>query len=95
MTDPIFLTKDQVQSIQKYEADLTNSPTLVRDPGALEAALAEPQAGYRGEYSMDLFEMASAYVIALAFLSINGYLVEEKRDEELADLIGKIRPEPP
>lgn len=106
MNDPVFLTSDQVLYIQKFEADLTGSPTLIRDPGALEAALAAPQASFDGQYLMDLFEMAAAYVAslayhhpfldgnkrcaagsALAFLSINGYLVQEQRDEELADLI--------
>ena len=106
MIEPIFLTLDQVLYIQNFEAKLTNSPTIVRDQGALEAALAAPQASFGGEYLMDLFEMAATYVVsladrhpfldankrvsagsALAFLSTNGYLVTEKRDEELADLI--------
>jgi death on curing protein len=66
MTDPIFLTLDQVLYIQKFEAEFTNSPTLIRDQGALEAALAAPQASFGGEFLMDLFEMAAAYVISLA-----------------------------
>src|SRR5258705_14019028 len=106
MTEPIFLELDQVLYIQKFEAKLTNSPTIVRDQGALEAALAAPKATFGGEFLMDLFEMAAAYVVslahnhpfmdgnkrtamgaALAFLSINGFKIEEKREEELADLI--------
>lgn len=106
MSDPIFLSLEQVVYIQKFEADRTGSPTLVRDQGALEAALAAPQASFDGQYLMDLFEMAAAYVTALSshhpfldankrtaaggalvFLSINGYIVKERRDEELADLI--------
>lgn len=106
MIDPIFLTLDQVLYIQKFEALRTGSPTLLRDPGGLEAALAAPQASFGGQYLMDIFEMAATYVIAishhhpfldankrcaagssLTFLSINGYLVKETYDEELADLI--------
>ena len=106
MIDPVFLTIDQVLYIQKFEAKLTNSPTIVRDQGALEAAIVAPQASFGGEYLMDLFEMAATYVVsladhhpfldankrvgagsALAFLSINGHIVTEKEDEELADLI--------
>ena len=106
MNDPVFLTQDQILYIQKFEADRTGSPTLVRDQGALEAALAAPQASFGGQYLMDLLEMTATYVIALAhhhpfldankrtaaggalaFLSINGYVVQETKDEELADLI--------
>lgn len=106
MNDPVFLISEQVLYIQKFEAVRTGSPTLVRDRGALEAALAAPQASFGGQYLMDLFEMAASYVSAishhhpfldgnkrtaagsaLAFLSINGYVVNEKGDEELADLI--------
>lgn len=106
MSDPIFLTLEEVLYIQKFEADRTGSPTSIRDQGALSAALAAPQASFGGQYLMDLFEMASAYITAiarhhpfldankrcaagsaLAFLSINGYRIEESRDEELADLL--------
>ncbi len=106
MTEPIFLTLEQALYIQKFEATLTNSPTIVRDQGALEAALAAPQASFDGQFLMDLFEMAAAYVTAianhhpfldgnkrtaagsaLAFLSMNGYIVQERRNEELADII--------
>lgn len=103
---PIFLTLEQVLYIQAYEAEITGSPTLVRDQGALEAALAAPQASFDGQYLMDVFEMAATYVAsiaihhpfldankrcaagsALVFLSINGYVIEERRDEELADMV--------
>jgi death on curing protein len=106
MTDPIFLELEMVLYIQQFEAGLTNSPTFIRDQGALDAALAAPKATFDGQYLMDLFEMAAAYVVslahnhpfmdgnkrtavgtALAFLSINGFKIEESRDEELADLL--------
>ena len=106
MIEPIFLELEMVLYIQRMEAELTNSPTLIRDQGALEAALAAPKATFDGQYLMDLFEMAAAYVIslahnhpfidgnkrtavgtALAFLTINGYIIKESRDEELADLL--------
>ncbi len=106
MNEPFFLTLEHVLYIQAFEADRTGSPTVIRDQGSLDAALAAPQASFGGQYLMDLFEMAAAYVTAiaqhhpfldgnkrcaagsaLAFLSINGYHVEERRDEELADLL--------
>ena len=106
MIEPIFLSLDQVLYIQRAEATLTNSPTLVRDVSGLEASLSAPQATFEGQYLMDLFEMAATYVAALAihhpfldgnkrtavgsalvFLSINGFIVLETRDEELADLV--------
>lgn len=106
MIEPIFLSLDQVLYIQRAEATLTNSPTLVRDVSGLEASLSAPQATFEGQYLMDLFEMAATYVAALAihhpfldgnkrtavgsalvFLSINGFIVVETREEELADLV--------
>jgi death-on-curing protein len=106
MSDPVFLTLEQVLYIQRFEAELTGSPSLIRDQGALESALAAPQAGFDGQYLMDIFEMAATYIASLAqhhpfldgnkrcaagsalsFLSINGYLIQERQDEELADLI--------
>jgi death-on-curing protein len=66
MIDPVFLTREQVLYIQKFEAALTGSPTLIRDSEGLEAALGAPQASFSGEYLMDLFEMAATYVTALA-----------------------------
>ncbi len=66
MTDPVFLSLDQLLYIQRYEADLTRSHTVIRDQGGLEAALAAPQVTFDGKYLMDLFEMAVSYVIAIA-----------------------------
>ncbi len=106
MSDPIFLSLEQVLYIQKAEASLTHSPTIVRDEGSLMASVSAPQASFDGRFLMDLFEMAATYVTALAthhpfldankrtavgsalvFLSINGFIVLETREEELADLV--------
>lgn len=66
MTDPVFLSLEQNLYIQAFEAELTGSPTVVRDQGGLEAALAAPQARFGGQYLMDFFEMAAAYMTAIA-----------------------------
>jgi death-on-curing protein len=106
MMDPVFLPLDLILYIQKKEAERTNSPTLIRDQGALEAALAAPQASFGGQFLMDLFEMAASYVTAfaqhhpfldankrvaaagaLAFLSINGFLIQERHELELAEIV--------
>ncbi len=54
MSEPIFLTLEQVLYLQNFEACLTGSPTLICNQGAL------------------------------VFLSINGFIENESRDEELA-----------
>lgn len=106
MTDPVFLPLEFILYIHKREAELTNSPLIVRDQGGLEAALAAPQASFGGQYLMDLFEMAATYVTAfaqhhpfmdgnkrvaaasaLSFLSINGFIIHEKYELELAEKV--------
>ncbi len=66
MSDPVFLSIEQVLYIQQYEASFTNSPTEIRDQGGLESAIAAPQASFGGEYLMNLFEMAATYIASLS-----------------------------
>jgi death on curing protein len=66
MNEPVFLALEQVLYIQKFEANLTGSPTLVRDAEALQAALEAPKATFDGQFLMDLFEMAATYAIAIS-----------------------------
>ena len=106
MMDPVFLPLDLVLYIHQREAELTNSPTFIRDQNGLDAAMAAPQASFGGQYLMDLFEMAATYVTAfaqhhpfmdgnkrvaagsaLAFLSINGFTIQENHELEIADMV--------
>src|SRR4051812_2649771 len=62
----LFLTLEDVLYIQSQEAALTNSPTIIRSRDGLESAIAAPQASFEGSYLMDIFEMASTYVVSIA-----------------------------
>jgi death on curing protein len=66
MNEPVFLTQEQVLYIQVFEANLTGSPTLIRDAEALQAAIEAPKATFDGQFLMDLFEMAATYAIAIS-----------------------------
>jgi death on curing protein len=105
-TSPRFLTIDEVIDIHHEEIIAAGGAKEMRDLSSLESALGAVQATYNGEYLMDIFEMASTYIVsiatnhpfvdgnkrtaaasALTFLYLNGYSIEEKYDEEIADLI--------
>lgn len=64
---PLFLAKHSVLEIHDEQiAEHGGDPALL-DEGLLESALAQPQAGFGGQYlHEDLFAMAAAYVFHLA-----------------------------
>ena len=61
--DPVFLTLDMILAIHADQIERYGGSDGLRDRGALESALAMPQAGIAGQYfHSDLFEMAAAYL---------------------------------
>jgi death on curing protein len=65
--DPDFLTLDDVLEFHRVQLDRWGGQEGVRDLGALESALAQPQATFGGEYlHEDLFAMAAAYAFHVA-----------------------------
>ena len=66
MTQPKFLTTEEVLRLHRDQIDRYGGSHGVRDHGLLESALAQPQAGFGNEYAhKDLFEMAAAYLFHL------------------------------
>ena len=64
---PLFLSKHTVLDIHDAQIAEHGGDPGVRDEGLLESALAQPQAGFGGQYlHEDLFAMAAAYVFHLA-----------------------------
>jgi len=60
---PEFLTLVEVLEIHVDQIKLYGGSSGVRDQGLLEAALAQPESTFGGEYlHKDLFEMATAYL---------------------------------
>jgi death on curing protein len=65
--EPVFLTLDEVLEIHEQQIELYGGSHGLRDPGALESAVATPQATFGGEYlHTTIPEMASAYLFHLA-----------------------------
>ena len=107
MTDPRFLTLDDIRYIHRREIEYAGGDPGIREVGLVEAATYAPQATFEGQWlHADLFAMAGAYLMsfvqnhpfvdgnkrtgtaaALTFLYLNGYVLEEEHDEELADIV--------
>ena len=106
MTEPFFVGVEDVLHIHRREIEQAGGSPEVRDLSALEAAILAPQITHDGEYLLDLFDMAAAYLVsiagrhpfvdgnkrtaaatALTFLYVNGWGIEERHPEELADMV--------
>ena len=62
-----FLEIIDVLEIHKSRIQLYGGSPGLRDLGMLQSAVAQPQAGFAGQYlHVDLFEMAAAYLFHLA-----------------------------
>lgn len=67
MTEPDFLTVEDVLQIHDEQIEIYGGIRGVRDNNLLESAVMTPQAGFGGEYlHAGLFEMASAYAFHIA-----------------------------
>jgi death-on-curing protein len=67
MTEPVFLTVEDVELMHARGIALHGGQHGVRDRGSLESAVATPQAGFGGEYAHPtLWLMAAAYAFHIA-----------------------------
>lgn len=67
MTEPRFLSVDDVVVIHEEQLAAFGGIEGIRDEGLLESAVMTPQASFGGEYlHSDLFEMAAAYAFHIA-----------------------------
>jgi death-on-curing protein len=68
MTSPFeFLDLDDVLELHEASLARFGGSAGVRDPGALEAAVMQPQASFDGEYLYEnIFAMAAAYAFHIA-----------------------------
>ena len=106
MTELFFVGVEDVLFIHRREIEQAGGDPGLRDKSALEASIFAPQATHAGEYLLDIFNMAAAYLVsialrhpfmdgnkraaaatALTFLYLNGWDVEERHPEELADMV--------
>jgi len=64
--EPIFLTLDEVQEMHEQQIELYGGSHGVRDLGALESAVATPQATFGGEFlHPTIASMAAAYLFQI------------------------------
>lgn len=62
MTGPVFLTLAEMVEIHNDQIELYGGSPKTRDIRLLEAAIAQPQASFGGQWlHKDLYEMAAAY----------------------------------
>ncbi len=67
MTEPLFLTLDEVVAIHADQVRRYGGQTRLRDLGLLQSALGMPETTFEGEFVHGtLFEMAAAYVFHAA-----------------------------
>ena len=58
-----FLTLDEVLEIHRHQIDVYGGSHGVKNQGLLESAIAQPEAGFNGQYlCQDIYEMAAAYL---------------------------------
>ncbi|HEX5868302.1 MAG TPA: Fic family protein, partial [Beijerinckiaceae bacterium] len=65
MSEPCWLTPEQVKAVHERQLARFGGPPGIRDPGALESALARPVNRWQYE-SSDLVGLAAAYAYGLA-----------------------------
>ncbi|MEQ1607023.1 MAG: type II toxin-antitoxin system death-on-curing family toxin [Pyrinomonadaceae bacterium] len=67
MTEPTFLTVDEVLLIHEEQLEAFGGLDGIRDRGLLESAVMTPQASFFGEYLHEFpFHMAAAYALHIA-----------------------------
>ena len=67
MTTPDFLSVDEVLCLHEVQLSRYGGGSGLRDPGALESAVAMPRASFEGDLlHSDLFAMAAAYAFHIA-----------------------------
>ncbi len=66
MSDPRFLTTQQVTTIHSHQVNTYGGSHGLRDEGLLESAVAAPAATFGGQFlHSDIFEMAAAYLYGI------------------------------
>lgn len=65
MTEPTWLTRDEIEFIHQHTIEMAGGSHGLRDPGLLDSALARPRSLYAyGE--VDRFELAASYAEAIS-----------------------------
>ena len=65
MSDPVFLTQEQIQYLHRLSLEVHGGQDGVRDPNAFASAVVQPHNTWTYAHG-DLFEIAAAYAFHLA-----------------------------
>jgi len=65
MTEPAFLTLEDILFIHQQEILISGGEPNVRDPEGIKACVDAPKASFEGDYLYELFEMAASYIACL------------------------------
>ncbi len=65
MIEYSFFTIDDVLFFHKEEINKSGGAADIRDFPGIEAAVYAPQASFGGEYLLDVFNMAAAYLVSI------------------------------
>jgi len=66
MSDPRFLTLDDVLFIHEQEIKTAGGEPNIREKEGIKACVEAPKASFGGEYLHDIFGMAAAYISCIA-----------------------------
>jgi len=67
MSEPRFLTRDEVLAIHEAQIDGRGGTHGILDSGKLDSALGQPQSGFGGQFLHEsIFAMAAAYLFHIA-----------------------------
>ena len=67
MTEPIFLSLEDVLFIHSQEISTAGGEPNTRDEEAVKACVEAPKASFGGEYLYDIFQMATSYISCFVF----------------------------
>lgn len=67
MTEPIFLSLEDVLFIHSQEISTAGGEPNTRDEEAVKACVEAPKASFGGEYLYNIFEMATSYISCFVF----------------------------
>jgi len=97
-----FLSLEEVLYIHGEEVNYSGHNSGIRDINLVKSAIENTKLIYENGYQTDLFLLAASYIksivrnhafidgnkrTALIFLNLNGYFINEKHEEDLADLV--------
>ena len=84
MSEPLFLTEDEILFSHQQEIQISGSEPNVRNEDVVQACKEAPKASFEGKYLHHIFQMAASYI---ACLTTRHPLVESNKRTALASAL--------